>query len=280
VHEPDFERTAFTIKPTHGWVALKLPEVFAFRELIWILAKREVSARYRQTAVGIAWAVIQPFMTMVICTLVFGRLAHLSSDGTNYSLFCFAGTLPWQFFSSAVSASSTSLSKNLDLLTKVYFPRLCMPIAAILPPMVDLAAGLVLMALMLLYFGQMPTWRILYLPLFVGLAAVCALGVGLWLSALTVEYRDLHHVLPFIIQLWMFASPVVYSSSMVPKDLRFIYGLNPIAGVISGFRWCLLSSAPPPPPVETLTSTVMALMVLVTGAFFFRRMERKFADHV
>ena len=266
------------LKASQGWVDLDLLELWDFRELIWILARRDIAARYRQTEVGMAWAIIQPVLMMMVCTLIFSKMAGVSSDGGHYSLFFFAAILPWQFFSAAVSKSSTTLVDNVNLLTKVYFPRLCMPVAAVILPLVDLAAGFIVLIPMLLFYRVIPGWQVVFLPLFILMACVSALGVGLWLSAATVEYRDLHHVLPFLIQLWMFASPVVYSKNMVPAHLKVLYGINPMSGVITGFRWCLING--PPPGIETCVSAAVALLVLITGAYFFRRTERTFADLV
>ncbi len=281
----DFDQTTsdkdvVIIRPTKGWVPLNIKELFSYRELIWVLAWRDVLARYKQTIVGIAWAVLQPLVAMIVFTVVFGKLAKIPSDGLRYSVFCLAGTLMWQYFSASAQSSSNCLRNNVHLLTKVHFPRLAIPLACILPPLVDFVAGFLVLMAVMLHYDYYPTWRILTIPLFLGLAMVTALGIGLWLSALTIEYRDIHHVLPFLMQLAMFASPVVYSSSLVPDGLRQFFGLNPMAGVIAGFRWALFGTPVAPGPPMLFLSGLMACVILVSGAYYFRRTERSFADFV
>lgn len=278
--QTSIDKACIVIRPTKGWVPLRLSDVWECRELVWVLAWRDVLARYKQTLVGVAWAVLQPLVAMVVFTIVFGKLAKIPSDGLRYSVFCLAGTLMWQYFSASAQTASNSLRNNVHLLTKVHFPRLTIPLACILPPLVDFFAGFMVLLAVMYHYEYIPTARILTIPLFLGLAMVTALGIGLWLSALTIEYRDIHHVLPFFMQLAMFASPVVYSSSLVPDGLRPLFGLNPMAGAIAGFRWALYGTPVAPGPPMMCLSALMAGAILVTGAYYFRRMERSFADFV
>jgi lipopolysaccharide transport system permease protein len=274
------EKPVLVLKPSKGWVGLKLAELWEYRELTWYLAWREISARYKQTAVGILWAVLQPLLAMLVFTVVFGRLAKIPSDGLHYPVFCYAAMLPWSYFSSAMLNSSNSIIKNVHLITKVHFPRLIIPISGVISPLVDFAAGCFVLIILMLQFHMEVSPRIIYLPIFILLAMVTALGAGLWLAALSVEYRDIHHVLPFVMQLWMFASPVVYSSSLVPQDLRWVLGVNPMAGVISAFRWAILGTQIAPGWPMFRISVAVAIVMLITGAYYFRRMERTFADVV
>jgi len=267
------------IRPSRGWVALKLRELWEYRELLYFLAWRDVSVRYKQTVLGAAWAIIQPFFTMIVFSIFFGRLAEIPSDGVPYPVFSYTALLPWQYFSTAMTNSSNSLVGSANLLSKVYFPRLVIPIASILPAVVDFVIAFVVLLGLMLFYGIMPTWNVIWLPLFLLLALVTALGVGLWLSAMNVQYRDIRYTVPFLIQFWMFASPVAYPSSMVPERWRALYALNPMVGVIEGFRWALLGTDTAPGPLVAV-SAVMALVLLVSGAFYFRRMEKTFADVV
>lgn len=267
------------IRPSRGWVSLKLPELWEYRELVYFLAWRDISVRYKQTALGAAWAIIQPFFTMIIFSLFFGRLAGVPSDGVPYPIFSYAGLLPWQFFATGIGNSSNSLVGSANLLSKVYFPRLAIPIASVMPALVDFAVAFVVLLGMMLFYGIAPTLNIVWLPLLLLLALVTALGVGLWLSALNVEYRDIRYTIPFITQFWMFVSPVAYPSSMVPEQWRWLYALNPMVGVIEGFRWALLGTDTAP-GLMVIVSSVAALALLVSGAFYFRRMEKTFADVV
>ena len=267
------------IEPTHGWVSLNLGELWEYRDLLFFLAWRDLSVRYKQTLVGAGWAILQPFLSMVVFSLFFGRLAGIPSEGMPYPIFSFAALLPWQFFTTAMSNASNSLVGNASLLTKVYFPRLVIPTASVLPPIVDFGIAFIVLLAMMAYYGMALTWNVLWLPAFLLLALVTALGVGLWLSALNVEYRDIRYVIPFLAQFWMFASPVTYPSSLVPGQWRALYGLNPMAGVIEGFRWALLGTATAPGPLVAV-SALVALAVLVGGLVYFRRMEETFADVV
>lgn len=268
------------IEPRRGWAALDLRELWHFRELLYTLAWRDIKVRYKQTAIGAAWAVLQPLTAMVIFTLFLGRLAKLPSDGLPYPLFTYAGLLLWQFFARALGEASTSLVANERIVTKVYFPRLILPASVVLAGLVDflIAAGL-LVALML-YYGHAPGWTIAAAPLFVAMAVVLALGVSFWLSALDVEFRDVRYTLPFLTQVWLFATPVVYPGSLVPEGWRALYGLNPMVGVIEGFRWAVLGTASPPDATMLAVSGAVTAVLFVTGITFFRRMERTFADRI
>lgn len=272
------KRTIVVIVPTKGWVPLRLGDIWDHRDLVLMLAYRDLLSRYKQTFVGIAWAILQPLLAMVVYTVVFGKLAHIPSDGLRYSIFCLAGTLMWQYFSSSAQAAANSLKANVHLLTKVHFPRLTLPLYCVIPPLVDFAAGFVVLLAIMAHYEQPLTWRVIIIPGLLGLAMITALGVGIWLSALTIEYRDLHHILPFLMQLSMFATPVVYSSSLIPPNFRPLFGLNPMAGVISGFRWALYGTPVAPGPPMLCLSVLAATAVLVSGAYYFRRVERDFAD--
>jgi len=267
------------IQPSKGWVPLKIGELIEYRELIYFLIWRNVKVRYKQTVLGASWAIIQPFMTMVVFSLFFGRLAKVPSDNVPYPMFSFAGLVPWTFFANSLDLASKSLVGNAQLITKVYFPRLVIPISTVLSGVVDFAVAFLVLLVMMLYYGMIPTIRIFYLPLFLLLALITSLGVSLWLSALSVEYRDVPYVTPFIVQFWLFATPIAYSSRLLSNGWRTLYGLNPMVGVVEGFRWALLDTNTGPGPV-IIVSALAALMILVGGAFYFRRLERTFADRV
>ena len=267
------------IEPSRGWVSLKLRELWQYRELLFSLAWRDVKVRYKQAVLGVAWAVIQPLMTMVIFSVIFGQLAKLPSEGIPYPIFSFAALLPWQLFSGALTRSGSSLVGNAALLTKVYFPRLIIPLSATIGGLVDFSISFLVLLGLMLFYGMAPTWSILWLPLLIVFTLVTALSVGLWLSALNVQYRDVQHLIPFLIQAWMYASPVAYSAELIPSGpWRFIYGLNPVAGVIQSFRWALLGANP---PGELMVVSIgVVTILLVTGLYYFRRMEKVFADVV
>lgn len=267
------------IEPSQGWVALKLSELWEYRELLYFLIWRDIKVRYKQTALGAAWAVIQPLFTMLLFSLFFGKLAKMPSDGIPYPIFSYAALVPWTFFVHGLSQTTNSLVGSSNLITKVYFPRLVIPLASVLSGLVDFMLAFSLLIVMMLYYGIVPTMNALWLPLFLLLALVTSLGVGLWLSVLNVEYRDVRYVLPFITQFWMFATPIVYPSSLLSEPWRTIYGLNPMVGVVEGFRWALLGTGSSPGPMIAV-SALAALGILVGGTFYFRRMEKRFADLV
>jgi lipopolysaccharide transport system permease protein len=265
------------IEPSRGWMALKLGELWEYRELMYFLTLREVKVRYKQTALGAAWAIIQPLFTMLIFSLFFGRLAKVPSDNIPYPLFSLAGLIPWTFFANGLTQSSNSLVSSSNLISKVYFPRLTIPLSAVLSGSVDFAISFILLAGMMAFYRQVPPLRCIYLPLFFLLGFVTALGVGLWLSALNVEYRDVRYTVPFLTQFWMFATPIAYPSSMLHGVSRTIYALNPMVGVVEGFRWALLGTNTAPGPMIA-ASSLASMLILVGGAFYFRRMEKTFAD--
>jgi lipopolysaccharide transport system permease protein len=267
------------IQPTSGWTSLRLAELWHYRELLLFLAWRDVKVRYKQTALGVAWAVLQPLLGMVVFTIFFGRLAKVPSDGIPYPLFSYTALLAWQLFSYSLTESSNSVVASERLISKVYFPRLVIPMATILAGLVDFAVAFILVIGMMLYYGVRPSWAIVTLPLFILLTIATALGVGLWLSALNVQYRDVRYTVPFIAQFWLFASPVAYSSTLVPSRWRAFYGLNPMAGVVEGFRWALLGKSPAPGAMLGISALVVAAL-LISGLYYYRRMEKTFADMV
>ena len=272
-------RRTTTVRPSSGWVAVRPAELWDYRELFYFLTWRDIKVRYKQTAFGAAWAVLQPFLTMVVFSLFFGRLAGIPSGDVPYPVFAFAALVPWTFFATAVGLAGNSLVEQERILAKIYFPRLIVPAAAVLASLVDFAIAFVVLLLMMLAYGIVPSAAILALPLFVALAALTALAVGLWLSALNVMYRDVRYVIPFLVQLWLFVSPVAYPSSLVPAPWDAVYGLNPMAGVIDGFRWALLGQSEPSGPMLAVSVAATAAL-LVGGLLYFRRMERSFADVV
>ena len=265
--------------PTKGWAPLRLDLVWAYRELLYFLALRDVKVRYKQTALGAAWAVLQPLAATLVFTVVFGRLAKVPSDGVPYTPFALAGMVAWTYFSTSLTACSLCLVSNVNLVAKVWFPRLCLPIATVLAGLVDLAVALALLTVVTLGYGVVPGPRLLLLPLLVVLLVVSCLGAGLWLSAINVRYRDVRQAMPFLLQVWLFATPVVYPSSLVDGVWRYVYALNPVVGVVEGLRWAFLDSGTHVGGVVA-ASSVSALVLLVSGAFFFRRGERSFADIV
>lgn len=265
------------LQPPGRWAGPGWGDLWRYRELLLFLAWRDVKVRYKQTLLGAAWAVLQPFLAMVVFSVFFGRLAGLSSDGLPYPLFTFAGLLPWQLFAFALTESSNSLVSNQRLIVKVYFPRLIVPVAAALPGLVDFAIAFLVLLGMMFFYGTPITARIIILPFFILLALVSALALGLWLAALNVQYRDVRYVIPFIVQLGFFMTPIAYSASLVPPALQPLYALNPMVGVVAGFRWALLG-AEAPAAGTVLISTLAALVLLSGGLFYFRRMEDSFAD--
>jgi lipopolysaccharide transport system permease protein len=267
------------IRPSRGWVSLQLRELWEYRELLWFLVWRDVKVRYKQTALGASWAVLQPVATMIVFSLFFGKLAGMPSDGLPYPVFSFAALVPWTFFSQGLSQSANSLVGSQNLITKVYFPRLAIPIATVLAGLVDFALAFLVLLGMMPFYGIVPGPAIAMLPGLLLLALVTALGAGLWLSALNVQFRDVRYIVPFLTQIWLFVTPIAYPSSLLGEPWRTVYGLNPMAGVVEGFRWALLGTAEPPGSMLA-ASTVAALALLVSGAFYFRRMEKTFADIV
>jgi len=273
--------TLIRIEPSKGWVSLKLDELWAHRELLYFLTWRDVKVRYKQTALGILWAILQPVMMMVVFSLFFGKLGRMSSDGLPYAPWSLAGLVPWTFFAYGLAQSSGSLVGSQNLIKKVYFPRLVIPISSVLGGIVDFVISFAILLVMMPFFHLWPSVNIVWLPVFLLLAFVSSLGVGLWISALNVEYRDIRYMVPFLTQFWMFATPIAYSSSLLDKYpvWKTLYGLNPLVGVVEGFRWALLGTHTRPGPM-ILVSALSAVLVLVSGAFYFRRMEKNFADRV
>ncbi len=265
------------ICPASGWVPLNLTELWEYRELLYFLTWRDIKVRYKQTVLGAAWAVIQPLFLMLIFTIFFGRLGRIPSDGLPYPIFAFTALLPWQLFSRALTDASTSLVADERLITKVYFPRLLVPTSAVLASLVDFAIAFVLLLGMMVFYGIVPTIAVLMLPLFVLLALMTALGVGFWLSALNAQYRDIRYTLPFLTQLWLFVTPVVYPASMVPESWRLLYGLNPMAGVVEGFRWALLGKGGAP-DIMLAVSAVAVLVTFIGGLYYFCRVEGTLVD--
>jgi lipopolysaccharide transport system permease protein len=268
-----------TIRPPTGWASIGLKELWEYRELLYFLTWRDIKVRYKQTALGAAWAIIQPFFMMVVFSLFFGKLGGMKSDGLPYPVFVYCALLPWQLFAFALTESSNSLVGNQNLITKVYFPRLVVPISAVLGGLIDFAIAFVILLGMMAYYRIVPGVAILTLPLFILLAIMTALGVGLWLSALNVQYRDVRYTIGFLTQFWLFATPVAYPSSIVPAPWRALYGLNPMAGVVEGFRWALLGKADPPGALLAV-SVAAVIVLLVGGLHYFRHMEQTFADIV
>ncbi len=272
-----FSSPVITIKPSAGWLGLNLAEVWSRRELLYFLTWREVKVRYKQTLLGAAWALLQPLFTMVIFSLFFGRLAKMPSDGIPYPVFAFTALVPWIFFSNGLTQSSNSLVNNSQLITKIYFPRLLVPTAAVLGGAIDFLLAFGLLLLMILWYGVGIHATIVWIPLFLLLAFISSLGAGLWLAALNVEYRDVRHTVPFLVQMWMFATPIAYPSSLLHEPWHTLYALNPMVGVVEGFRWAILGSQTRPDNL-LLVSSAIAIFALITGAYFFRRTEKRFAD--
>jgi len=264
------------IRPPRGLVPIDLKELWAYRELLYFLTWRDVKVRYKQTLLGFAWALIQPFGLMVVFTLFFGTLAKVPSEGVPYPIFNYVALLPWTMFAEGINRSSNSLVAEQNLVQKVYSPKLVIPLSGVLSPVVDFAIAFIILIGMMFYYHIYPTVTILWLLVFILLALITAFGVGLWLSAINVQYRDVRYMLPFLTQLWLFVSPVVYSSTLLPERWQVIYGLNPMAGVIEGFRWALLGTSPPGP--LTWASVVVVIVIVISGLFYFRRTEKTFAD--
>jgi lipopolysaccharide transport system permease protein len=277
---PCFETLAprLYVPPT-GWPHLNLRELWEYRELLYFLVWRDIKVRYKQTVLGVAWAVLQPLLTMVVFSIFFGVLGRVSSEGLPYPVFFYAALVPWTYFNSCLRRSSQSLVDSASLISKVYFPRLILPLASVLSSLVDFGFAFAVLLVLILFYRLVPTWATLLLPVYLLLALITALGAGLWLSALNVRYRDFKFVVPFMIQTWFFVTPVIYPSSLVPEPWHTWYGLNPMVGVVEGFRQALLSTSSSPGPVVWI-SALVSMVMLVSGAYFFRRMEHTFADIV
>jgi lipopolysaccharide transport system permease protein len=270
---------AVLIRPSRGWVSLQLRDLWEYRELLYFMIWRDLKVRYKQTVLGAAWAIIQPFFTMVVFSVVFGSFAKIPSEGVPYPIFAYCALLPWNYFAGAIDRSGKSLVSSAGLITKVYFPRLVIPLAAATAGIVDFAIAFVILIGMMFFYGITPTVAVLTLPALLLLALAMALGVGLWLSALNVQYRDVGYVIPFLVQVWLYASPVAYPSSLVPERWRVLYGLNPMAGVVEGFRWALLGTGQAPGSMLAVSALVV-IAVFISGLYYFRRMEDTFADVV
>jgi len=279
LRDESFSSSAILIRPISGWVALNLRDLWEYRELLYFLVWRDLKVRYKQTVLGVAWGVIQPVFITLVFSVFFGRLVGVPSDGIPYPVFAFCGLLPWQLFAYAVTNASNSLVANDRLITKVYFPRLVIPLSAVLSGLVDFIFAFAVLLAMMAYYGIFPTLALWTLPGFLLMAMASAVGVGLWLSAFNVEYRDVRYTLPFITQLWFFISPVAYPTSLVPEKWRFLYGLNPMTGVVEGFRWALLGTSQSP-GAWLGVSVVVTIALLIGGLYYFRRMEKHFADVV
>lgn len=268
------------LRPSTGWVSLRLRELWKYRELAAFLVWRDVKVRYQQTVLGVAWAFVQPFFTMLVFSLFFGSLGGMADKlpaGLPYPLFAFAGLVVWSFFAFALTHGADSLVTSANLIKKVYFPRLILPLAAVGAGAVDFLVALLTLGGMMAYYGFAPGWQIVFLPVFAVLTVVTSLGIGLWLSALNVQFRDVRYTLPFLTQLWLFATPIAYPAAIVPERWRTLYGLNPMVGVVEGFRWSLLGVGDPPGPMLAV-SAVAGVALLASGAFYFRRMEKAFSD--
>lgn len=267
------------IQPSHGWISLKLGELWEYRELLYFLVWRDIKVRYKQTVLGATWAIIQPLFTMVIFTIFFGRLAKIPSDGVPYPIFAYAALVPWTLFSHGLNQCSNSMVSSANLIKKVYFPRLALPIAKVLAGVVDFLLAFIVLLGMIFYYGLLPTANVLWLPAFLLLALITSLGVGLWFSAINVLFRDVRYTVPFLTQAWLISTPIAYPSSLLSEPWRTLYGLNPMAGVVEGFRWALLGTDTGPGPIIAVSS-LAALAIFVGGLFYFRRMEKTFADVV
>lgn len=275
--QSEVELATVVIEPSRGWMSLRLRELWQYRELLYFLVWRDIKVRYKQTALGAAWAIMQPLFSMLIFSLFFGKLAKMPSDGVPYPIFAYAALVPWTFFANGLAQSSNSLVNSSNLIRKVYFPRLTIPIANVLSGLVDFTLAFLVLLGMMFWYRVLPSARMFWLPAFLLLALVTALAVGLWLSVLNVEYRDVQYTIPFLSQFWMFATPIVYPSTLLHEPWRTVYGLNPMVGVVEGFRWALLGTKTAPGPIIAV-SAVASLALLVGGAFYFRRMEKTFAD--
>ena len=274
------EPTTIYIKPTTGLAALNLRDLWVYRELVFFMIWRQLKVRYKQTALGALWAIIQPLMTMIVFNFIFGNVAKVPTDNIPYPIFSYTALLPWGLFTTALNQASRSLTTNQNMVTKIYFPRLVLPISSVLAGLVDFAIAFVILIGLMIYYGVTPAWNILWtLPLFLLLSIIAALGVSLWLSAINVQYRDVNYALPFLTQFWLFITPVAYSASVISAKWQLVYSLNPMAGVVNGFRWALLGAGSGP-DLALWISVGISLLVLISGLFYFRNMERTFADTI
>jgi len=265
------------IKPPSGWLSLDLQEVWAYRELLFLLAWRDISVRYKQSVVGIGWAIIQPVMTMIIFSIIFGKFAKLPSEGVPYPVFAFCALLPWNYFARSLTDSSDSLVGSSHLVTKIYFPRLILPLSKVFVGLIDFSVAFIVLIILMVFYGISPTSAVFFLPFFILIAMISALGIGLWLTALNVKYRDIKYIVPFLTQFWMYASPVAYSTTLVPEKWQWLYGLNPLVGVIEGFRWALLGKSSPDLTMLFISLTIISFL-LFSGIYYFKKMEKMFAD--
>ena len=267
------------LQPSHGLVSLKLYDLWVYRELLYFLTWRDIKVRYKQTIIGAAWAIIQPFFTMVVFSLFFGRLAQVPSDGIPYPIFSYAALVPWTFFANGLTQSSNSLVLNANLIKKVYFPRLVIPISTVLSGVIDFILAFFVLLGMMVFYGIFPTRNVIWLPMLLLLAFVTSLGVGLWFSAMNVQFRDVRYAVPFLVNFWMFATPIAYPSSLLDEPWRTLYGINPMVGVVEGFRWALLGTDTQPGPI-VFVSALVAVLIFISGLVYFRKMELTFADVV
>ena len=275
MHEAPVSR--IVIQPRKGLFHLDLSSIWAYRELLYFLVWRDIKVRYKQTVIGAVWAILQPLMTMVIFTVIFGNFAKIPSDGLPYPLFVYAALLPWEYFSQAISRSGVSVVNDANLVQKIYFPRLLIPLAAVVTPLVDFVLSFLILLGMMFWFRVVPTWSMMILPFFLLMALLTALSAGLWLSALNVKYRDVRYTIPFLTQFWMYASPIAYSVSLIPEKWRLLYSLNPLVGVVEGFRWALLGMESPDFRLMAVSATVV-LVILLGGLVYFKKTEQTFAD--
>jgi len=274
-----FEPIHIRIEPPRGWIPLNLRDLWQYRDLLYFLAWRDIKVRYKQTVLGASWAILQPFFTMVVFSLFFGKLAGIPSEGLPYPIFSYAALVPWQFFANGLTSSSDSVVSSANLIRKVYFPRLVIPMAAVGSGIVDFCLAFLVLLGMMAFYGIVPTANVVWLPLLLLLALVTSLGSGLWLTAMNVQFRDVRYMVPFLVNAWMFATPIAYPSSLLDEPWRTLYGINPMVGVVEGFRWALLGTETQPGSM-ILVSAVVAVALLVSGAYYFRRMEKTFADVV
>ncbi len=282
INSIEAERKAETviIQPVKGLVGLNLRDLWIYRELVYFLTWRDLKVRYKQSVLGVLWAIINPLVTTVVFSVIFGNFAKFPSDDVPYPIFSYTATLPWSFFAAALTVSARSMLTSGGMVSKIYFPRIIVPLSSVFANLVDFLVGFVIMIGMLFFYHITPTLNMLWLPAFLLLATITALGVGLWFSALLVMYRDINYMLPFLTTIWMYLSPVVYASSTIPEKWRVLFSLNPMVGVIEGFRWALLGTQQSISPVMIAISSGIAIVIFVTGLFFFRRMERVFADMI